>query len=409
MRAPNRSGDSARKDPSWMADNPLAALAATHPELEVWFDSSPLIYDSWKAEVLSRRGGSANDRWTRHLEGVWDVLVGCTTNPPLTLQAVEREPDAWAARVDAMIGGAGTVRDLDIFWTLYREVVRSGAELFKGVFERSGMRLGYISGQVDPRVLDNTAKMVAQGIALNAMSPNIMVKMPGVREGILGITLLTALGIPTNATLVFTLSQIVAVAEAVKTGVALARTNAVDLSAWRSVCTMMLGRFEDHPDLDRSAASVGVVVDDAMRRWAGVAIFNKAVRLYRERGYESKMLAASMRVGPEVNGKMRVWHLEKLAGQPVVLTIFPNIIESWIEHYDGETIPTSPEMPPPETLDTLLRIPYFREAYEEGQEPETFRNHGAVIATAESFSEATDQLQSWVRSRIERVGLAAAG
>ncbi len=384
-----------------MLDNPLSAAAATHPDLEMWWDSSPLIHDAWKAEVLARVSGTpAEARWKERVGGVWDAIVGCTTNPPLTLQVVERDPKPWAARTDALIAERGR-DDFDVFWTLYREVVKAGADAFAAIFEKSGKKLGYISGQVDPRIAYDTGKMVAQGIALNAMAPNIMIKMPGTREGILGVCLLTALGIPTNATLVFTMSQILAVAEAVKTGLALARANDVDLSAWRSVCTMMLGRYEDAPAFDESAASVGLTVDPASRRWAGVAIFNKAVKVLAERGYETKLLGASMRIGPEVEGRTRIWHIEKLLGQPVVLTVFPNVIEAWLEHYDGEEMPKAPCMPPDDTLETLLRIPYFREGYGEDQPAASFRDHPAVVATGNSFVESTDALQKWVRGRIE--------
>ncbi len=383
-----------------MAPNPLAALAATHPELEVWFDSSPLILDAWRSGVIAAHEGRPDaDRCRERLEGVEGVLVGCTTNPPLTAQAVEYDPSRWADRLRDLTGGKATDPS-EAMWKLYELVVREGAERFRTVYESSGKVLGYLSGQVDPRELESTAAMVSMGIGLHAMSPNVMIKMPGVKEGIYGITLLTALGIPTNATLVFTISQIVAVAEAVKTGLALARQAGVDLSGWRSVCTMMLGRFEDHPAFDESARSVGVELTDVLRRWSGPAIFNKAVALYAERGYESKMLAASMRVGPVVDGRIRIWHLEKICAQPVVLTIFPNIIEPWLEEYDGEELPTQPAAVPEEVLDALLRVPYFREGYEEGQDPETFRDHPAVVATAESFAESTNGLEAWVKQQL---------
>jgi len=384
-----------------MAENPLAALAATHPDLEVWFDSSPLILASWKAEVLAKVAATAAEaRCEERLDGVWDTLVGCTTNPPLTAQVVEYDPKAWGLQVDELIRKAPGASDAEVMWQLYTGVVRAGAERFLPVFESSMKRLGYLSGQVDPRILDDTGKMVAQAVALHAVSPNVMVKMPGVREGILGITLLTALGIPTNATLVFTTSQILAVAEAVRAGLEIARCNEVDLSGWRSVCTMMLGRFEDNPAFDESAASVGVAIDQELRRWAGIAIFNQAVRLYASRGYESKMLAASMRVGPVSDGRTRVWHLEKICGQPIVMTIFPSVIEAWLEHYDGEELPIGPARVPSEALDTLTRVPYFREGYEEGQPAGGFADHPAVLATGASFAEATDGLQAWVRDRM---------
>lgn len=382
-----------------MPINPLAALAATHPDLEVWFDSSPLILDAWKAQVAAQREGDPDAaRCRERLDGVEEVLVGCTTNPPLTAQAVEYDPDTWARRLGEIAGGAASPREA--MWKLYERVVREGADRFRGLYDGSSKSLGYLSGQVDPRELEDTAAMVAMGIGLNAMAPNVMVKMPGVKEGIHGITLLTALGIPTNATLVFTVSQTLAVAEAVKAGLFLARQAGVDLSGWRSVCTVMLGRFEDHPAFDESARSAGVELTDELRRWSGPAIFNRAVSLYAERGYESKMLAASMRMGPVVDGRVRVWHLEKICAQPVVLTIFPNIIEGWLDHYDGEAMPTEPAVVPGEVLETLLQIPYFREGFEEGQDPAGFRSHPAVVATSESFIESTNGLEAWVGQHL---------
>ncbi len=383
-----------------MVRNPLAAAAATHPDLEIWWDSSPLIFDSWRAQVAADASGKPGEaRCRERLEGVWDAIVGCTTNPPLTLGVVEADPAGWGVRTDEII--ARGARDAhDAFWTLYRTVVHEGSERFRGLFDASGGKLGFLSGQVDPRLLTETAEMVSQGITLHAMNPNIMIKMPGTREGIYGICLLTALGISTNATLVFTMSQILAVAEAVRTGVQLARAAGVDLSAWRSVCTMMLGRYEDCAAFDESAAGAGVTITPELRRWAGVAIFNQAAKRLAEGGYATKLLGASMRVGPTVEGKTRIWHIEKLLGQPVVLTIFPNIVEAWLEHYDGEEMPTAPGWPSQPELETLLRVPYFRVGFEGGEDPSTFASHPAVVVTGEAFIESTRKLENWVRDRM---------
>lgn len=383
-----------------MPSNPLAAAAATHPGLEIWWDSSPLIFDSWKDEVAARAVGTPGEaRCRERVETTWDAIVGCTTNPPLTLGVVEKDPAGWGVRTDEIIA-RGARDSHDAFWTLYRTVVAEGAERFRGLFDASGGTLGYISGQVDPRLLTETAEMVAQGIALHAMSPNIMIKMPGTREGVLGICLLSALGIPTNATLVFNMSQILAVAEAVRTGLGLAKAAGVSLAAWRSVCTMMLGRYEDCGAFDESAASVGVTITPELRRWAGVAIFNEAARRLAEGGYATKLLGASMRVGPTVEGRTRIWHVEKLLGQSVVLTIFPNIIEAWLEHYDGEDLPTAPSCPSEEDLATLLRVPYFRVAYEGGEDAASFATHPAVVETGRAFIESTEKLEGWVRERM---------
>ena len=34
--------------------HPLEQLAATNPDAEIWWDSSPLIYPSWKQETLAK-------------------------------------------------------------------------------------------------------------------------------------------------------------------------------------------------------------------------------------------------------------------------------------------------------------------------------------------------------------------
>ena len=43
----------------------------------------------------------------------------------------------------------------------------------------------------------------------------------------------------------------------------------------------------------------GIALSDADMRWAGIAIFRKAHALFRERGYPTKLMAASMRSGTD--------------------------------------------------------------------------------------------------------------
>jgi transaldolase len=86
------------------------------------------------------------------------------------------------------------------------------------LFEKSSYKKGYVSAQVDPRLVTNTREMLFQALELKKQGENIMVKCPGSKEGIYVIQILTSLGIPTNSTLVFNVPQAIAVAEAVKKG-----------------------------------------------------------------------------------------------------------------------------------------------------------------------------------------------
>jgi transaldolase len=131
-------------------------------------------------------------------------------------------------------------------------------------------------------------------------------------------------------------------------------------------------------------------------------MFRKAHRLFRERGYPSKLMAASMRLGPITDGVTRVWHLEQLAGADAVLTVFPNVLEAFCNTYTDLPLRSAIDEPvPEEVLERLLVIPYFAEAYDEhGIAPEEFVNHPALRATADSFAEAMGKVEAFVASRL---------
>lgn len=386
----------------------LERFAETNPNLEIWWDSSPLIFEHWKNDFLSRLPEGIRRKMEEYIARLYPkqnpqntIFSGVTTNPPLSKDVLKTHPEEGGAWTDNLIQLHPNLSVKELAWRLYSEIVRRGAEMFIPKFQATNYKRGYISGQVDPRCLTDVKEMIKEAIMLNQLSPNIMIKMPGTKEGIFGITLLTAMGIPTNSTLVFTIPQILRVAEAVKIGLKLARENGVDLSKWRSVITMMLGRFEDAEEFQREAEEEGIELDEKMKRWAGIAVFKKAYKILKERKYESKLLAASMRIGPTINNKQRVWHLEKIAGAEAVFTIFPNVIEAFLLNYDEEEIiPQIEEEVPEEVLDKLLRIPYFIQAYEENAlSPEEFINYPSTQETAISFSQAMDELEEYVRRR----------
>jgi transaldolase len=304
--------------------------------------------------------------------------------------------------VDRLIEQNPCVDKEVLFWLTYKEIVRRGAEMYLEVFKRSQYRYGYLSGQVDPRALTDKEKMISQAFELASLSPNVMIKIPGSKEGYEVIKLLTSKGISTNNTLTFVLPQLMACANAVKEGLEIARKNGVDLTRWRSVITHMTARYGDLGDLRKEAQSLGIDLSEADVRWAELAIFKKAYRLIKERNYPSKMLICSMRISPVMNGKSHCWHLEKLAGGNIVFTCPPSFIEGVFEFLDGtEFRPQIEETVPEAVLDKLMRIPYFEKAYEEdGLTPDEFNTHPALVATAVEFSKATEGMVDFVAKRL---------
>jgi transaldolase len=388
--------------------NPIRRLKDTHPGLEVWWDSSPLVYADW----LTGAGRDHRDARLFDLVPGPDgqtlfapdsLLDGATTNQPLTWQVLEKYPEVWSEWLKAgeyPVAGAPDAREA--MWRVHIEVAARGADMLAPIFEATDRRRGQICCQVDPRDMTDVDAMLAQARRIHAARPNIMVKLPGTREGIECVRLLTAEGVPTNVTLGFTVSQLVAVGEAAAAGLAEAQRRGTDLRNWRSCAVMMLGRYEDAPPFKEQAAELGIELTDADLRWAGIAIFRKAHALFQARGYPSKLMAASMRVGPVVDGQARVWHLEKLAGADAVLTVFPNIFEAFLAAYAGQDlVPQITDPIPDDVLERLSRIPYFVTAYDEhGLMPGEWVGHPALQATASAFVRSMEAIERFAAGHM---------
>ena len=381
----------------------IERLVGLNAGTEIWWDSSPLIYEGWRAETLAGPDGTT----AGEIDRIWDpaagagLLRGSTTNPPLAWGAIQHDRARWDAYARAAAADAPDATEH--LWRVYGEVCRAAAARLLPLYEASGGLYGHVCAQVDPRALTETDAMLVQARRLHALAPNLMIKMPATREGIEGLRALSAEGIATTATLCFSVSQAVAVAEAARAGYREARAAGHSLAGARCTAALMLGRMEDVPRFREEAAERGIALSDADLRWAGVAVARRIYALYRERGYETRLLLASMRLGPAVDEATRIWHLEQLAGGDVVFTIFPNIMASFLALYREREIPPRIDEPVPgEVLERLLRVPYFRQAYEEdGVAPEAYVDLPGVQATARQFCEAMETIEAYTRSVYE--------
>ena len=384
-------------------------LWEVNPESEIWWDSSPLIFDNWRSKMIQQAPDKKQmaawlDRlYHKENKPENNIFRGVTTNPPLSYSAIKDNPDYWSKWIDGRIKKDRCTDSEVVFWDTYKEIVKRGAETYRPIFEASHHKHGYISGQVDPRIRHDVETMAAQGVELHSLSPNVMIKVPGTAEGYEVIRRLTAKGIPTNNTLSFIIPQFMAGMKAVVAGLKEARAKGVDLSKWRSVITAMSARFGTLGDLQSEAQERGSRLSEEDVRWAEHAIFKKACRLVDEnKEYPGKMLLCSMRMSPTINGEVRSWHVEKVAGANAVYTCPPPYIEGLLlkgqhlEFYNQIDDPI-----PKEVFDKLMRIPYFERGYaEDGYAPEEFNTHKALLATAKEFSEATQQMVDFVSKRV---------
>jgi transaldolase len=330
------------------------------------------------------------------------IFRGCTTNPPLSWQAVQSDLMFWSEWIDETIQANPDHSLNELTWLTYKEVVKRGAEMYMPIFEASKGRFGWISGQLDPRLFTQTEQMIHDAEELSALNPNVMIKVPASMQGIEVVKILTSKGIGTNTTVCFTLPQILASANAAMEGIKIAERNKVDLSRWRAVITMMIGRLTEQKTLDVQAERRNIQLSWQDKHWFGIAVFRHAYRILTEGGYASKMLACSMRVGPIVAGKMRFWDVEKLAGGDIVYTCPPYVLEPLFGI--GDELDFRSEInddPPSQIMDKLLKIPFCIQAYDpNGLELEQFNDHPSTVSTVETFSKGFTGLEGFIHDRM---------
>lgn len=396
-----------------MSQHILEKLAATNPECEIWWDSSPLVFESWARKIVANAPSGKAHSWREQLDNLFHPktvletgeagIRGVTTNPPLSLQALQNNPGCWTREIQKLIGNHPHAGVEDIYWRIYLETIRRGCAMVKPIYDRTNGKYGLLSGQVDPRFVTDTERMRQQAFEIASVAPNIMVKIPGSQEGYAVIEELTAHGIPTNNTTSFTVPQYVACIKAVDRGLKTARRNNVDLSKWRSVITHMSARLGNAGDLAWQAKARDIELTPEDIQLGELAVIKRAYRYIQENNHPTKMLMCSMRVRKDNKaGTASSWHIQKLAGGNFVYTCPPSFIsalmdvEDNLDEFNPEAVN---EDIPDEVLDKLLNIPYFFKAFDfEGMKPEEFSSFGAFVATAAEFAQATRKMIDFVEN-----------
>jgi transaldolase len=386
------------------ARNFFERLVDVSPGMEIWWDSSPVIFNNWCKKLLEKTDAQDRDNLSQQFARMYDennpieqLFRGVTTNPPLSLQAIQDDPAYWEKKAQNILAENPDLDKEGLFWELYKSVVKAGSDMYLSLFEASGYKEGFLSGQVDPRSVFDKDAMMRQAEEIAAINPNVMVKVPGTKQGYEVIEELTAKGIPTNNTLTFVLPQLVDCANTVKRGLETAKKNGVDLSKWRSVITHMEGRFGNLGGLKDFGKQAGVELSDGEIRLAELAIFKKAYKYLIDNDLPSKMLSCSLIVGPTIDGQDRIWHLEEKAGANTVVTCPPSFIDKVIFLPGVEKITFEKdrilEDIPKDVMDKLMRIPYFEKGSAvDGYSRDEYNTHPALQKTAEQFSKATEEM-----------------
>jgi transaldolase len=145
-------------------------------------------------------------------------LTGLTSNPTIFNQAIKNSSAYDAAIHEKFAAGKSGEA---LFFELALEDLTRAADLFRPTYDRTNGVDGWVSLEVSPLLAYDTAKSLAAAKELHARAgrPNLLIKIPGTKEGLPAIEEAIFSGIPINVTLLFSSDHYLAAAEAFLRGV----------------------------------------------------------------------------------------------------------------------------------------------------------------------------------------------
>ncbi len=316
--------------------------------------------------------------------------TGATSNPSIVLEVMKKEKAHWVPRVRELAAVHPAWTEVELTWAIVEEMAVRGAAILAPVFEREGGRKGRLSLQTNPANYPDADRMVEQAVRFAALAPNIQVKFPATAAGLAAIEEATFRGVNINATVSFTVPQALAAAEAVERGLARRAAAGRDVASMTPVVTLMVGRLDDWMKVLVERDDIALHPDAP--NWAGIAVFKRAYRIFRERGYRSRLLAAAYR---------HRLHWTELVGGDVILTL----PYAWQVRFNASGIIPLPRIDEPVDgailADLLARIPDFRRAYEPDAMPASeFASYGASVRTLRGFIKSYHDLTGAIRDIV---------
>jgi transaldolase len=145
-------------------------------------------------------------------------VTGLTSNPTIFDHAIKNSTH-YDATIREKLGQGKSGEEL--FFELALEDLTRAADLFRPIYENSNGVDGWVSLEVSPVLAHDTVSTIAAAKELfaRAARPNLMIKIPGTKEGLPAIEESIFSGIPVNVTLLFSREHYLAAAEAFLRGI----------------------------------------------------------------------------------------------------------------------------------------------------------------------------------------------
>ncbi|MFL5528641.1 MAG: transaldolase [Gemmatimonadaceae bacterium] len=276
-----------------------------------------------------------------------DALTGMTSNPTIFQKALSSSNAYDEQITDAEDKG---LTNWELFELLETTDVRDACKHFAGVYSLSRGNDGYVSIEVSPGVSNSADASVEEARRLWAAvdCPNLMVKVPGTREGAVAVRRLIAEGINVNITLLFAIEAHERVIDAYIAGLEDRLNAGQPIDGLASVASFFVSRVDTEVDkrLDALIAKASGAEKERIKMLKGrAAIANAklAYRLFRQKfsgprwealakegaRLQRPLWASTSTKNPEYRDVM---YVEELIGPDTVNTMPPATIDAFRDH-----------------------------------------------------------------------------
>ncbi|MCD8740850.1 transaldolase [Mucilaginibacter roseus] len=279
-----------------------------------------------------------------------DDLRGVTSNPAIFEEAIAKSDDYNESIAELTKQGKTPE---EIFLSIAVEDVRAAADLFKGVYERTNALDGYVSLEVSPSLALNTEGTITEARSSWKLldRKNVMIKVPGTKEGLPVIEQLISEGINVNVTLLFSLDRYREVAEAYVAGIERRLANGESVDNVASVASFFLSRIDslvdpmleaaikDNPEKEAAARKIlgKVAISSAQ---AAYQIYKDIFKSERFKALEAKgakpqrlLWASTSTKNPAFADTM---YVEALIGPETVNTVPVETLNAYRDHGNPE-------------------------------------------------------------------------
>ncbi|MEI6289964.1 MAG: transaldolase [Chloroflexota bacterium] len=292
-----------------------------------------LWYDNIQRSLLSGTSGEAKGALQAMIEN--GDIRGVTSNPSIFHNAIAKSHDYDSSL--KKLAAAGTASE-DIFWQIAIEDICAACDLFEPLYRETSGTDGYVSLEVSPYLVDDTAGTVAQAkeIWKKVNRPNLMVKVPATKAGIPAIRELIAAGININVTLIFSIDRYKDVMDAYVSGLEDCLLAGGNIENIHSVASFFVSRVDSKIDpklpagsvlLGKAAIANAKIAYSEFRKYFGEARFGK-LQLAKA-NFQRPLWASTGTKNPAYPDTL---YVDQLIGPATVNTVPPATLDAFRDH-----------------------------------------------------------------------------